>query len=206
VKELKFENISLELLCHDAVKISGSKIVCVDPFKINAAFKADIVVVTHEHYDHLSAEDIAKVSSEKTKIVCANSCVPKIGRNARGIAAGETVEADGVKISAVQAYNTNKKFHPKGGGIGAVIELDGVRVYHAGDTDFIPEMAELGKIDIAFLPVSGTYVMTAEDAAKAAETIKPKVAVPMHYGSVVGSQADAKRFAKLFSGKTEILF
>ena len=202
---LKFGKVSLELLGHDSAKICGSKTVCIDPFRIAAGFKADIIVVTHEHYDHLSIEDITKISSEKTKIVCTESCAEKIGKNASGISPGESVEISGVKISAVEAYNTNKKFHPKGLGIGVVVEMDGIRVYHAGDTDFIPEMSKLGNIDVAFLPVSGTYVMTAEEAAKAAETIRPKIAVPMHYAEIIGSMADAEKFKKLYSGRTEIL-
>ncbi|MBI4052870.1 MAG: MBL fold metallo-hydrolase [Candidatus Diapherotrites archaeon] len=203
--KLEFRNVSFELLGHDSAKISGSKTVCIDPFRIAAGFKADIIVVTHEHFDHLSLQDIAKISSEKTKIVCAKSCAAKIGKNASGLSAGESIEIAGARISAVEAYNTNKKFHPKGLGIGVVIEMDGIRVYHAGDTDFIPEMSGLENIDVAFLPVSGTYVMTAEEAAKAAETIRPKIAVPMHYASIVGSAADAEKFKKLYSGRTEIL-
>ncbi|RLG02733.1 MAG: MBL fold metallo-hydrolase, partial [Thaumarchaeota archaeon] len=116
---------------------------------------------------------------------------------------GDKVEVKGAKIEAVPAYNVNKfrspgvVYHPKEeGSVGYVIELDGVRIYHAGDTDFIPEMRNL-EVDVALIPVSGTFVMTAEEAAEAVNTFKPKVAIPMHYGAIVGDKSDAERFKKL---------
>jgi L-ascorbate metabolism protein UlaG (beta-lactamase superfamily) len=106
----------------------------------------------------------------------------------------------------VPSYNTNKDFHTKDKGwVGFVFTLNGERIYLAGDTDYIPEMKELGPVDIALLPVSGTYVMTADEAARAALDIKPKVAAPMHYGSVVGSKKDAERFAERLRGKIEVV-
>ncbi|RLF54379.1 MAG: MBL fold metallo-hydrolase, partial [Thermoplasmata archaeon] len=109
-----------------------------------------------------------------------------------------------VKIEAVPAYNTDKDFHPgKNGWLGFVVEIDGVRIYHAGDTDFIPEMKGID-VDIALLPVSGTYVMTAEQAVEAAKTIKPKVAIPMHYGAIVGGEKDASSFQKALAGIVEV--
>ena len=104
------------------------------------------------------------------------------------------------------AYNLNKQFHPKSNGwMGVVVTVSGKRIYHAGDTDNIPEMSNLKNIDIALLPVSGTYVMTAEEAADAANRIMPKMAVPMHYGSIIGTRADAERFRQLCKCKVEIL-
>ena len=121
-------------------------------------------------------------------------------------------EVSGVKFRAVHAYNVNKfrapgqPFHPKEyGGVGYVVELEGVSVYHAGDTDFIPEMRELGPVDVALLPVSGTYVMTAEEAAEAAKVISPRLAIPMHFGAIVGTVKDAEKFRSLVSVRVEVL-
>ncbi|MCK4640920.1 MAG: MBL fold metallo-hydrolase, partial [Candidatus Marinimicrobia bacterium] len=118
---------------------------------------------------------------------------------------GEKIIIDDIVIEAVPSYNTNKKFHPKSAGnVGYILTLNGVRYYHAGDTDIIPEMKELS-VDVAFLPVGGTYTMTAEEAAKAAQTIQPEIALPIHYGSIVGSIDDAKKFEKLCSCIVTIL-
>lgn len=205
---MKFEGIEIEKFEHDTVKLKGDKkIVYIDPFKVSKEMeKADVIIITHEHYDHCSEEDIAKLKKKGTQIVGAKSAMEKLGEKT-ALSVGQEKEINGVKISAVEAYNIGKKFHPKGLGIGVIVELCGVRVYHAGDTDFIPEMKELkGKVDVAFLPVSGTYVMNAEEAAKAAEEIKPKIAIPMHYGAgVVGTKEDAERFKKLYKGKSEII-
>ena len=118
---------------------------------------------------------------------------------------GETLALDGVKILGVPSYNTDKDFHPRGNGwLGFLVEMSGVRLYHAGDTDFIPEMKGLA-VDIAFLPVSGTYVMSADQAVKAALAIAPGIAIPMHYGAIVGSAQDALDFKKALDGKVDVL-
>jgi L-ascorbate metabolism protein UlaG (beta-lactamase superfamily) len=119
---------------------------------------------------------------------------------------GKTVTMGNIGVEAVPAYNTNKRFHPKDNEwVGYVISINSKRIYHSGDTDFIPEMANLHKIDVALMAVSGTYVMTAEEAAKAVDTFKPKLAIPMHYGAIVGSASDAEEFKRLSKVPVEIL-
>lgn len=204
---MKFGEIEIERFKHDTVMLKGKeKIVYIDPFQLSGKEeKADIIICTHEHYDHCSGEDIAKLKKKETKIFGAKGVIEKLGSGIT-LNVGQKNEVEGIKISAVEAYNIGKKFHPKGLGIGIVVEIDGIKVYHAGDTDLIPEMKELqGKVDVAFLPVGGTYTMNAKEAAKAAETIKPKIAVPMHYGAIVGTEKDAEDFKKLFKGKSEII-
>lgn len=205
---MDFGEISIKWLGHDAFEVKWrDKTIYIDPFQISGREKADLVLVTHEHYDHCSPQDIDRIYGDKTKIVCNSATAKKLGGKSKIVVeAGESVEVDGIKIRAVPAYNTNKPFHPRGAGIGFLVELGEKTLYHAGDTDFIPEMKSLsGKVDIAMLPVSGTYVMNAREAAKAAETIKPGIAIPMHYGSIIGSREDAEHFRELYTGKTAIL-
>ena len=204
---MKLLNLEFTRIAHDTFKISGSKVIYTDPFKVAAHDKADIVVLSHEHFDHLNLDDLNKVSFAGTTIVASPLCRDGL----KGVKVKEThfldpgakVSIDGVEIEAVPAYNVNKfrepghVFHPKGEKrLGFVIALDGTRVYFAGDTDFIPEMKNIA-CDIALLPVSGTYVMTAEEAAQAAAAIRPRIAVPMHYAAIVGSDADAVKFKRL---------
>ena len=197
---------NIKWLGHAGFKIKGDKTVYIDPFKINETEPADIIIITHEHFDHLSPEENKKIQAGKTIIVTTLDCFSKVSGNVKTISPGKTIEVDGIKIEAVPAYNTNKHFHPKSNGwMGVVLTINGKRIYHAGDTDSIPEMASLKNIDVALLPVSGTYVMTAEEAADAANRIMPKVAVPMHYNSIVGTTADAEKFKKLCRCKVEIL-
>ena len=184
----------------------AGKTVYLDPWKISSEpHDADLVLIGHPHFDHLNAADIAKVSGPDTQVVTVADCAAKLkeaGFSAavRVVKPGEKLEVKGILIEVIPAYNTDKKFHPKENGwAGFIVELDGVRVYHAGDTDFIPEMNGL-KTDVALLPVGGTYTMTAEQAAEAAKAINPKVAVPMHYGDIIGTEADAKRFRELCGG------
>ena len=118
---------------------------------------------------------------------------------------GDRLSVKGLEVEAVPAYNLNKDFHPKDAGmLGFVVNIGGVRLYHAGDTDFIPEMKGI-KTDVALLPVSGTYVMTADEAVEAALTIKPKVAIPMHYGAIVGDKNDAEHFRDQLAGRIEVV-
>lgn len=202
---------NLHWLGHASFRFDGSKIIYFDPWKLSmGAKKADIICVSHDHFDHFSKDDIAIISSKETVIVTTAAVARQLKgaklsyKEVRAISPGETFDAGDVSIRAVASYNMNKDFHPKrSGNAGFIVTADGVSIYHAGDTDEIPEM-EGCKCDIALLPVSGTYVMTADEAAHAALAIKPKVAVPMHYGEVAGTAADAKRFQELLKGRVEV--
>jgi len=198
------ENITW--LGHDAFQIAASKMIYVDPFQLAGDLEpADVICITHEHYDHCSSEDVARIRREDTVVVAAVSCRGKVEGDVRFVTAGDKVTIDDLVIEVIPAYNVNKRFHPReAGGVGYVLAVDGSRIYHAGDTDPIPEMEGLD-VDIALLPVSGVYVATAEEAVEAANKIGPKMVIPMHYGSIVGSSADAERFKELWPGQVVIL-
>lgn len=195
---------NIRWLGHDTFKVTGEKVIYTDPFKIRKQDVADIILVTHEHYDHCSPEDIRKISGPKTIIVAPADCAAKLKGTIKTVKPGDVVEVSGITIEAVPSYNTNKQFHTKDKGwVGYIFTISGQRIYIAGDTDYIPEMKTF-RADIALLPVSGTYVMTAEEAVQAALDIKPTIAIPMHYGSIVGSKDDARKFAELLKGKVTV--
>ena len=197
---------NIHWLGHDTFRITGEKTVYTDPFKIKKKDTADIILITHEHYDHCSPEDVQKITGPDTLIITVSDCAKKLSGKIRTVKPGDKIKEGGVEIEMVPAYNTNKQFHTKDRGwVGYVLTINSQRIYLAGDTDYIPEMKLLKNIDVALLPVSGTYVMTAEEAVRAALDIKPKVAIPMHYGSIVGNKNDAERFAKGLKGHIEVL-
>ncbi len=192
-------------LGHDGFRIDNDKIIYFDPYQIEGGPTADLILISHDHFDHCSPEDVAQIQGPQTILVTEKDSAEKLTGDVRVLKPGETLNLDGVKIQAVPSYNTDKDFHPrKNGWLGFVVEVAGVRIYHAGDTDFIPEMKDLN-VDIALLPVSGTYVMTADQAVKAALAIKPKLAIPMHYGAIVGNDQDAVAFKKALEGKVDVL-
>lgn len=169
------------------------KTIYLDPFKIPAETPpADFIFLTHSHFDHFSPENIAKIRGEKTLLFCPADLAPKIGGKVRTVKPGDILAADGIKIEVVPAYNIDKEFHPKENGwVGYVLEISGQRIYHAGDTDLIPEMKALKNIDVAMLPVGGTYTMNWQEAAEAVKIIAPRTVIPMHYGDEVGTVSDA---------------
>lgn len=196
---------NIHWLGHDTFKVVGEKVIYTDPFKIKKKDTADIVLITHEHFDHCSPEDVKKIQGPNTVIVATSDCAQKLSGKIKVVKHGDKMNVEGIEIEAVPAYNTNKQFHTKDKGwVGYIFTVQGQRIYIAGDTDYIPEMKNF-KVDIALLPVSGTYVMTADEAVKAALDIKPKVAIPMHYGSIVGSEKDAKKFADSLREKIEVV-
>jgi|SRR3989344_8019982 len=204
---MQIGNIELEWKGHSGFLILTNELkIYIDPFKLSSGSgenKADIILITHSHYDHCSIEDLSRIAKDGTIVVCSADCQSKLTKlenkiKIQNLEPGEEKEIEGIRIKAVPAYNIDKQFHSKAEyWNGYVIELEGKRIYHAGDTDFIPEMNDLGKIDIALLPVGGTYTMNADEAAKAAFIIKPKLAIPMHFSSIVGTNEDALRFAEL---------
>ena len=192
---------NIECSGHSSIKICKmGKVIYVDPYNLNNVCNdADIIFVTHNHYDHYSYEDIVKIKKDKTKFIVTSDLYDTVceyvGRdNVISVLPNENYEVDGIKFSTVCSYNVNKKFHPKENNwVGYIIELDGNKYYIAGDTD-INEDNKLVKCDVAFVPVGGTYTMTASEAAELINIIKPKIAVPIHYGSIVGDEEDALTF------------
>ena len=211
----EYRGIKLAWLGHDGFRIQNGQVIYIDPFQIEGGPKADIVLVSHEHFDHCSVDDLKKIAGPNTTIVAHAQSKAELSKlkvkDVRIVKPGDKVSLGDLTVEAVPAYNTNKfrepgkVFHPKEDGkLGFILTVKGVRIYHAGDTDHIPEMKTL-RPDIALLPVSGTYVMTVQEAAEAAAAINPKIAIPMHYGTIVGDKADAETFQKLVKCEVKIL-
>jgi L-ascorbate metabolism protein UlaG (beta-lactamase superfamily) len=192
-------------LGHDGFRIDSDRVIYFDPFQIKSAVPADIIFISHDHFDHCSEDDIKKIQKKDTVIVTDAITAKKLQGSIRVVKSGDTLAVGTIAVEVVPSYNTNKTFHPKASGLlGFIVTVEGVRIYHAGDTDFIPEMNSI-KTDIALLPVSGTYVMTAEEAVQAALAIKPAVAIPMHFNAIVGSEKDAALFKEKLAGKIEVV-
>ena len=195
---------NIEVLYHSSIRINKEKIIYIDPFKINKNYNdADIIFITHDHYDHYSEEDIDKVINENTTIIIPDELLTKLLRKGINKNAIITVEPNknymvqGNKFETISAYNTNKTFHPKENGwVGYIIIINGIRYYIAGDTDITEENKQV-KCDVAFVPVGGTYTMDFKEAASLINEIKPKIAIPIHYGSIVGTEQDAIDFIRL---------
>jgi L-ascorbate metabolism protein UlaG (beta-lactamase superfamily) len=208
---LQLENI--HWLGHDSFRIEGGGVVIyIDPWHLGEDPQpADLILITHDHQDHCSPADVVKIRGEDTVIVTIKAAAAKLPGEVVVVQPGDTLTEKGILIDVVPAYNLNKfrspglPFHPKKmGHAGYILTVDGERIYHAGDTDLIPEMSEF-KVDIALLPVSGKYVMTAEEAAKAAQVIQPQVVIPMHVGRGIGSLADLETFQAQCPLPVEIL-
>ncbi len=191
----------IEVLCHNSIRIAKDKIIYIDPYKINKEYKdADIIFCTHSHYDHFSEEDINKVRKEDTIIVITNDCserVKQLGFHAKDIITVEPnkkYEILGINVETVPAYNLETEYHNQvDNWVGYILEINDITYYIAGDTDLIPEIKSVN-CDVAFLPVGGTYTMTAKEAANFANIIEPQIAIPVHYGTIVGSKEDAEIF------------
>jgi len=194
---------NIHWLGHDCFRIEGDGLVIyIDPWQLKDGVKADIILITHDHYDHCSPEDVFKIQKEDTVIVTIAQAAAKLKGQIKIVKPGDQLTVKGILVETVPAYNVNKfrslgvLFHPREEGhVGFIIVVGGVRIYHSGDSDLTPEMKSV-KTDVALLPVSGIYVMTAEEAIQAANIIKPRVAIPMHVGRGIGALSDAERFKK----------
>ncbi|GAB4411475.1 MAG: MBL fold metallo-hydrolase [Anaerolineales bacterium] len=193
-------------LGHATVRLDFDKVIYVDPWKLRGgAPKADLILITHDHYDHFSKPDIDKIRKDSTAFVTIASVAAGLKGDVHVVKPGDTITVQGVGIQAVPAYNIGKQFHPKSAGhVGFVIQTGGHTIYIAGDSDLTPEMQSV-RADVVLLPVGGKYTMTAEEAAQAANAIQPKLAIPLHYGDIVGSKADAERFRSLCKVPVQIL-
>ena len=196
---------NIEVLCHSSIKFYKEKVIYIDPFKIDKNYNdADIIFITHDHYD-----DIDKIKKDDTVIVAPEELLTKLLRKGFRqdyiiiVEHNEKYIVESIKFETVPAYNTNKQFHPKENGwVGYIIEIKGIRYYIAGDTDITEENKQV-KCDVAFVPVGGTYTMDFKEAAYLINEIKPQVAVPIHYGSIVGTNQDATDFSKLLHPEIE---
>ena len=200
---------NIQVLYHSSIKINRDKVIYIDPFKIdNEYHDADIIYITHSHFDHYSEEDIDKIIKEETKLIVTEDLEKKAlekvkKENVICVQPEKNYFVDGINFETIPAYNTNKQFHPKANNwVGYIIDLNGIKYYFAGDTDITEENKKV-KSDVAFVPVGGTYTMTAREAAELVDIIKPKIAVPIHYGSVVGTTKDAEDFVISLNEKIE---
>ena len=207
---MKVDGVEIKWLGHAGFLVKDRQVIYIDPYNItNSEEKADIILITHSHYDHCSLADIEKIIKEGTKIFFPVDCQSilsriKISVKMEIVQPGQEFVLGSIKVSTIPAYNIDKTFHPKTESwVGYLIKINGVVIYHAGDTDLIPEMKNLtgfkqeNKKLIALLPVGGRYTMNAEEAFESAKIIKPFLTIPMHYGSIVGTKDDAIEFAEL---------
>ena len=194
-----------------SIRISGSKTIYSDPYLIEeASHDADVICITHDHFDHLDADSINNVKRDDTVFYIPTGIADQLkaivgDADVRSVKPGESYDGDGYSIATVPAYNTNKDFHPKAAGfVGYLITLDGITYYAAGDTDALDELRDV-KCDIAMVPIGGTYTMTVEEAAPLVNAIAPKIAIPIHYGSIVGKKEDADTFKNLIDSSIEVV-
>jgi len=201
---MEIEGIEIEALGHATFRINSDKIIYTDPFQLDNQEEADIILITHSHFDHCSPEDIKKIIKKGTKVFITPDCQSKVSNFEEIeiiiVEPNKSYEAEDIKIETIPAYNLKQErlnFHPKENEwVGYVITINGKRIYLAGDTDFIPEMKTLQGIDIALMPIGGTYTMDVEEAVEAVNSMKPKNVVPMHYNKIDGTEADPEEFKK----------
>jgi len=201
-----FVKAKVKWLGHASFRVDGAgATVYIDPWKLKTFAPADVVCITHSHFDHLSEEDVDKIRKPSTVIIGPPDCAGSFGASFKKIAPGQSLQIGDVTVEAVPAYNTDKEFHQRNKNwVGYVITIDGVRVYHTGDSDMIPEMSSMS-VDVALVPVGGTYTMSVPQAAEAVKKINPKVAVPMHCGDIVGTLDDRTAFKSASSVPVVIL-
>ena len=198
---------NVEVIHHSSIKINN---IFIDPFELNEDYdNADYIFITHSHYDHFSEEDILKIKNDNTIIVIPKDLkdsVLKLGFKIDKmiiVEPNKEYNIDGIKFKTISAYNINKTFHPKVNNlVGYIITINDIRYYIAGDTDNTIEARNVS-CDVAFVPVGGTFTMTYEEAARLINEIKPVIAIPIHYGSIVGSESDAVNFVNLLDNTIE---
>jgi L-ascorbate metabolism protein UlaG (beta-lactamase superfamily) len=204
-----YKGLEIKRFCHDSFLVKGGKInIYFDPFKLQGdAPKADYIFISHEHFDHFSPDDIHKIIKDSTVLfmnkMTYKEIEPLYDNKMVIINPGDSIDFEDLHIKGVPAYNINKfkepgkVYHPKEDKkLGFIVTFNGVKIYHTGDTDHIPEMDSLASenIDLLFIPVSGTYVMTPPEAIEAASKIKAEISIPMHYGTIVGERKQAEEF------------
>ena len=201
---------NIEVLYHSSIRIKRDLVIYFDPFKINKEYNdADIIFITHNHYDHYSPEDIKKVRKKDTVVVAPIDLLDDlllllfVKESIILVKPDEKYNVKGIDFKTIRAYNINKNFHLKEyNWVGYLVTIKDIIYYIAGDTDVTAENKQV-KCDVAFVPVGGTYTMDYKEAAKFVNEIKPKIAVPTHYGEVVGSKEDGKNFSRLLNSNIE---
>ena len=199
--------VEITWLGHASFRLaSPGCVVYIDPWKIAGRPRdADVVFVSHSHRDHLSPPDVQRVGKDDTTILAPPDAAASLAP-ARTISPGETIQIGELTVETTPAYNVGKAFHPKNRNwCGAVFTLAGVRIYYSGDTDRIREMDDLKDVDVALLPVGGTYTLNAAEAAQVCKTICPGRAIPYHWGDIVGVRADAQAFAEAAGVEVNVL-
>ena len=201
----------IEVLCHSSIRINKNLIMYIDPYKIEKDYNdADIIFCTHSHYDHFSEEDILKVRNSNTYLVITEDCLIsalKMGfKDDRILIVEPKKEYNllGIHFETVPAYNLEKQYHSiESNWVGYILEINDVHYYIAGDTDITPE-AKAVTCDVAFVPIGGIYTMNAKEAASLINTIEPQIAIPIHYGTIVGKKEDADLFKRLVKEGIEV--
>ena len=206
---LKYKELIIERFNHDTILVQNGLVFYFDPWRIDMVNmpRADVIFISHSHQDHCSPDDIEKIIKNDSLIIAPYSCqeiLSKFRQTKKFISNNEQFSYREMGISTIPAYNLDKYrspgqlFHAKEeGGVGYIVNIKDINLYFAGDTDNIPELKKLKGIDVAFLPISGTYVMSVEEALKSIKQFKPKIVVPIHYGSVVGDEKQAIELQEL---------
>lgn len=192
---------NIKWLGHSTIKFLGNAIIYVDPYNINEEFNdADIIFITHNHYDHFSENDIKKCMNKNTKIIVTKDLYDEVlnlgfrESDILSVLPNKNYELGDISFSTIPAYNINKEFHPiEKDWVGYIINVNNIKYYIAGDTDLTNESGKV-KCDVAFLPIGGTFTMDYKEASMLANEIKPKIVIPIHYGTLVGKKEDALNF------------